>query len=349
MPLDRNTLRSLLTYIDPRPKDNWVKVAFALQSEYGDSGFDDWAEWSDLETNDLGNQAEVIWRSAQLPKNITISYVINEARDAGWSGEVPRCEVSADDLQQRAQLRHRRQQARDSLHAKALEEMENLVYRWQGAHPWGINLMPSPYLASKGIKARVDTLPSVHGRISLFPFVDFKERDLRGLQLISPTGPSGRLSGGGSWDVSCNTSQSQWVKRFYRGSRVAGSVHALGYRPDQKEITIVCEGVATAYAVGQRLLIDERRFPVKLEIVAASSAWNLMNIGNASPSALLVVDNDAKPYEPGTTMGVGEWYASKTHNRRWMPPDPDTDYADYVQLPDHPVHQELRSWILDNV
>jgi len=48
-------------------------------------------------------------------------------------------------------------------------------------------------------------------------------------------------------------------------------------------------------------------------------------------------------------MGVGEWYASKTHNRRWMPPDPDTDYADYVQLPDHPVHQELRSWILDNV
>ena len=311
----------MLTHIDPRPADTSVKVAFALKSEYGDSGFEDWAEWAGLETDDLRDEAKSAWWSASAPKNITISYVIDEARKAGWSGDITRYEEYRAELRERARRRYELRQARQRLHHKAVNEMYDLLNSPK------MQEQASPYLLSKGINVEVRTLPSVHGPISLFPFQEFSiGGGLQALQLISPTG-SGR-----------------WVKRFYQGSKCSRGIHPANV-PLGTKITVACESVATAYAVAG--LVKQMEVPV--HVLAAGLPWNLANIGNLDQTALLIVDNDSKPFKPGTTVGVGEWYASMTHNRRWMTPDPDTEYADYVQLPDHPVHQELRSWILDNV
>jgi len=74
-----------LEYIDPNiPRDDWVRVGMALKSEYGDSGFAVFDEWSQGgETYDKANIRST-WRSITPNGNTRIGTLYYMAREHGY-------------------------------------------------------------------------------------------------------------------------------------------------------------------------------------------------------------------------------------------------------------------------
>ena len=81
--LDR--AKDALRFISPDlPNDEWVKVGMALQSEFGDSGFqmfDDWSRgWAKYDERDIRTR----WKGFDQGGGITIGTLYGMAKDAGW-------------------------------------------------------------------------------------------------------------------------------------------------------------------------------------------------------------------------------------------------------------------------
>ena len=57
-------VRSALQFIDPHNRDAWVKMAFAIKSEFGDDGFDLWDDWGSAHPRPA-SEVKATWKSAK--------------------------------------------------------------------------------------------------------------------------------------------------------------------------------------------------------------------------------------------------------------------------------------------
>jgi putative DNA primase/helicase len=82
---DINRVRSALSVIPADGYDNWVRIAMAIKSEYGDSGFELFDEWSSKGEKYTEKSARVKWRNISGNGGTTIGTLFHEAKNNGWS------------------------------------------------------------------------------------------------------------------------------------------------------------------------------------------------------------------------------------------------------------------------
>ena len=82
--------RQMLACIPADDREVWLKIGMALHSEFDDSGFAVWNEWSQGADNYNAADALAVWRSFN-PGSVTIASLIHLAKSSGWSPQsVPR-------------------------------------------------------------------------------------------------------------------------------------------------------------------------------------------------------------------------------------------------------------------
>lgn len=86
IPLTLDELPHLLSYIvADMPRNEWIKVATAIKSEFGDSGFpyfDDWSQTAGKKQYDARN-TKTSWRGLDLSQ-AGMGFLVNKAKERGW-------------------------------------------------------------------------------------------------------------------------------------------------------------------------------------------------------------------------------------------------------------------------
>lgn len=87
---DVESLREALTYLDPDPQDNWVRVGMALTS-IGDVGFDLWDEWSQRSDKYAANRPGLMrkrWNGWEVREGgLTYKTLLRDAKQLGWQSD----------------------------------------------------------------------------------------------------------------------------------------------------------------------------------------------------------------------------------------------------------------------
>ena len=320
-------LTAALYSIPSDDRETWVRIGMAIKSEFGDSGFRLWDQWSRQSEPYRAPDAKAVWRSIKANGGITIATLYHEAKAHGWQGEAPaRPQVGPDEKRQRAEElreeeRRRKERAnRAALGARTL--METAVY---GEHE---------YLARKGFPAHRGLIaarewpencakrgPTVRVGDLIIPVWHHRTGRLQLVQRIDAKGD----------------------KRFLPGGKAGGGVHRLG----RGLARWYCEGYATGLSVQAAL----RRLYRRDEVVVCFSSQNLPAPACYDwwPEGYVIADHDLHSCprcrhrwdgawesccpvcgNTSVTMPAGEKYARETRLPYWMSERPG-DANDYHQ------------------
>jgi putative DNA primase/helicase len=80
-------IREALQFVDPSDRDTWVKMAFAIKDELGDTGFDLWDEWSQQADTYQSASAREVWKSARAGGLVKLGTLFHEAKANGWRND----------------------------------------------------------------------------------------------------------------------------------------------------------------------------------------------------------------------------------------------------------------------
>jgi len=83
---EREIVDSALTFIPADDRETWVKIGMALQSGFGDAGFDIWDHWSRSAHNYNERDSMIVWKGFKLGE-VTISSLFFIANECGWVPE----------------------------------------------------------------------------------------------------------------------------------------------------------------------------------------------------------------------------------------------------------------------
>ncbi len=61
--LTRDKVWEMLSFIPADDREDWIKIGMALKSEFGDSGFSLFEEWSKSSVKYDSNAVKSVWRS----------------------------------------------------------------------------------------------------------------------------------------------------------------------------------------------------------------------------------------------------------------------------------------------
>ena len=276
---DIERARSALAVLAPGDRDLWVKMAFALKSEFGDDAKSIWEDWGAGHVRPA-QEVNATWKSAK-PGPVTINSLFGLARQAGWKDDPGYKPPSSAEIEARRD-RQRFQAEEDArveaeMHAIARDSARRM---WAAARPADDS---HPYLVKKKVRAhglRIGTWDVVDGKtgevisvdnVLLVPMWD-RERRLWSLQGIEASG----------------------FKRYLRGGAKSGHFHVLGGPPkpgpDGRQVVILAEGYATAASVHAAT-----GHMVVVTFDTSNMATVCGQIRKALPDAVLVVaaDNDA--------------------------------------------------------
>lgn len=258
---------SALQYLSPHDRDEWCEAAMMLKSEFGDTAFDIWDEWSQQGATYNARDARAVWKSCKSSGGLNIGTLFFRAKQNGWQDAAEYARPSPAELAARAIVRNvERQQAELERQRQHTEVAAKATRIWSTAAPANPN---HPYLQAKQIhrlhlRQMNDALmvPMVNGT------------GLVNLQFIQPDGS----------------------KRFLKGGQVAGACAAIG-RP--ADVIYICEGYATGATIHQ-LTGD-----AVLCALSASNLMAIARSARAQlPSSHIVIcaDNDHQtPGNPGVT------------------------------------------------
>lgn len=182
------TVASALSHINPEDRDVWIRVGMAIRSEFGDSGFEVWDDWSAQAQSYRPRDARSAWRSFS-GGGVGIGTLFFLAQEGGWRRETPSLPYRSRKVS-KATIRD---VAADH-DAARLTAQEWLCEAVLGTHP---------YLASKGFPAERGLV--FEGDL-LVPMRDQRTNQLNSLQRIKSDGS----------------------KRFLKGGKASGSVFAMG-------------------------------------------------------------------------------------------------------------------------
>lgn len=305
----------MLGYISPDVlRDDWMKVAFALYSHFGDDAFELFDRWSQGGRSYKASDARSAWKSAASPGDCKIGTLVRMAQSGGFSWQ----DVSASKRFGQAvvqgegsdQRRRRDEAARKTVDEKHGEAAVRAEHIWNDA----LDAEHSPYLDRKMVRAfgvRVDASGTL-----IVPMRD-EFGTLWNVQRIAPQRSEGATD-----------------KRFLSGGRKSGLMFWLG-RPQEAGVLLLCEGYATGAS-----LHEATGYPV----CVAFDAGNLPAVAKAVRgnfrSALVVVcgDNDQlTKVKTGRNPGVekAEQAAKASQGVAIWPdglPDDQSDFNDLHRL-----------------
>jgi putative DNA primase/helicase len=237
---DMERARSALAYLNPADRTLWVRVAFALKSEFGDAAFEVFDSWGFDSYPRPQKEVRATWKSASEGGSVTIGTLFWEAKQAGWKDDSKRTKPSAADLvarresAERRRAEYERQEAEQ--HADAADRARSI---WEASQPCDAHdYLDRKAVQSHGLRVgRWDKIDGDTGEILghvdgvlMIPIMD-RTRKIWSLQGIAPDGSKLYLTGG--------------AKR--------GNFYALGSRPqasgDGAPIFVLGEGYATCASV----------------------------------------------------------------------------------------------------
>lgn len=240
--MSEHEIRTALTYIDAQNRDVWVKVGTALKTEFGESGFALFDEWSSQASNYRLNDAKTAFKSFQIGKS-NIGYLINQAKQNGWQREKPQG-LDPDEIRQREERNAQiAKQAEIERQEKAFQAALFAQNVWKNAKTADKN---HPYLQRKGI-----THPAVLEGIR-------QEKEA----LIIPLKNHGEIVGIQKIFADGN-------KRFNRDIEKKGSAFVIGNRDEMHHGFLLAEGFATAATLHQA---------TEKPVVVAFDAGNLQSV-----------------------------------------------------------------------
>ncbi len=234
----RDTIRDALWSVSADDRDTWIRMGMALKTEFGDSAFDIWDNWSRQAESYRAPDARAAWRSFKpRASGITIASLYYAASQNGWTGSAPaRARRTKEEVRLSEARRQAELQRRAALAENAARRAKEMIFRAQmGFHP---------YLSRKGFPEAQGLV--LNGNL-LIPMRSSSE--IVGLQSISESGD----------------------KRFLKDSVVKGA----NYRIGRGAVKWFCEGYATALSIQAALDMMRR---TRDEIVVCFSASNLEHI-----------------------------------------------------------------------
>lgn len=227
------TVRAALDAIPPNlEREEWVRVAMALKSFYGDAGFDVFDGWSRGAESYSARDARAVWRGLKQGGRIKVGTLLGIAKTHGFDVAAqydreraaervmtgPSLPVQDDAARDRAEAEQRARDEAAQL-AREREQADAAIVareRWESASRTGV----APYLVRKGV--------GLHGgRV---------EPD--GTLLVPMFDADGVL-----WSV--QTVDASGEKRFPKGGRVKG-LHCWIGDPSGADVLLLAEGFATA-------------------------------------------------------------------------------------------------------
>ena len=183
-----------LRFVPSDDRDTWVKVGMAIKSEFGESGFDQWDDWSQSADSYRQSAARDVWRSIKPNGGVSIGSLFHEAKACGWSDhsadQFPSIELQA--------VRHR------STAALAAKEQAIILTERQGAATKAESILKAaapakadhPYLVRKGISPTT-TLLEIDAREAT-SILGYEPKSsgylLKGRLLVVPVEQDGALS-----------------------------------------------------------------------------------------------------------------------------------------------------------
>lgn len=79
---------SALQHLSPHDRQGWYEAAMMLKSEFGDSAFDIWDEWSQQGATYNTRDARAVWKSCKPAGGLTIASLYYHAKQSGWPGSI---------------------------------------------------------------------------------------------------------------------------------------------------------------------------------------------------------------------------------------------------------------------
>lgn len=187
-------VRSALSFLNPHDRRTWVKMAFAIKSDFGEDGFEIWDEWGSQHKRPAG-EVKSTWKSAKPGGKVGLGSLFFEAKAAGWKDDTKYEKPSAAVIAQRQAAAAARQAAYEAEEAAA---QEAAAQRAQAMLAAAAPAATHPYLASKSVAshglsvgaweytdASTGEVYQIPGCL-LIPMLDRKRR-LHGLQCIEPS------------------------------------------------------------------------------------------------------------------------------------------------------------------
>lgn len=233
---DMERARSAIQFLDPSDRELWVKMAFAIKSEFGDDGRDIWEDWSE-EYKRPKSEVAATWRSAK-PGAVKINTLFYLAKEKGWKDAEGYKAPSADEIAARQARAAQRAKEEAEEEARVSADAAKCASRiWEE----GVAAESHAYLTAKGVKAhglRIGTWEVIDGKTGevisipgclLVPMRD-RQRAIHSLQAIEPSSK----------------------KRYLKGGAKRGHFHIVGSKPKLhlgKPVFVLAEGYATAASV----------------------------------------------------------------------------------------------------
>lgn len=320
IPLTLDELPRLLSYVPADCREVWIKVGTAIKSDFPDTGFDAWSDWSASVSSYNQRDAKDVWRSLKSGK-VSLGYVVNEAKARGWErlaltmSREDRKRIKAE--QEARRIAHQQQVEADAQKVATMQEAVSAACTRLLTQHCDFS-KGTPYLQEKKVGA-IGVLEVRHS--VLFVIDDQQMRadlwtggDMQRFFAALPDPRPDHLSfftlkpktlviplrdaAGKVWCI--QYIQPSGKKLFPRYSRKSGCFHVLGVGlcdlPDQP-IVGIAEGYATAATVHQAM-----GWPV----VMCVDSGNLMAVAKAvremCPNAELVIagdDDRQHPKNPG--------------------------------------------------
>lgn len=246
---EADRIRSALAHLDASmSRHEWINIGMAINSEFGDEGFQIFDEWSKTASNYNAVDARDAWKSFKPNGPVKIGTLIKKAKGQGWQDPGKPNPTTSHDLskQRNAERAAAAAAEEDKLKAKRAKAAAQALEIWMQATP----AQPDhPYLMRKGVQPTVTLRELDANRVKELlgypPKSDGKP--LSGRILIAPVKITGKIS------------TLEMIDESGLKSALAGGAKSAGYwatgpikdGAQSDQIVLIAEGVATATTAAQ--------------------------------------------------------------------------------------------------
>ncbi|HEY6527103.1 MAG TPA: PriCT-2 domain-containing protein [Cellvibrionaceae bacterium] len=296
-------------------REDWVKIGNALKSEFGDSAFDVWLDWSSNYPKFKSSEARGVWKSLKFGKN-SLGYLFRRAIASGYSRQ--KREFTAEEKKRFAVERAARLEA---VAAQAhIDEQEELRWHEEIARVTCAilsntkQLGPSAYLGKKRVGAYGLRFPLepmlvlmdeqkawlLKGDEVKAGFAEAKAKGLS-VRFIRPGDVLMPLrdSADAVWNVQIINKAGK--KLFLKNGRKAGLFHFIGNNPVEEPVVIV-EGYSTGASIHMA-----RGWPVVVAIDSGNLPPVAVTVRSIFPNDVIIIcaDDDRETEgNPGLTKAT---------------------------------------------
>lgn len=328
--IDLRQAEEMLRFIAVTDRDRWLQVAFGLKSEFGESAFAIWEQWSRSSPRYNPKHARPTWKHIKRRANgVTIGTIIKLAKDAGWKPDPNQPKPPPMSAEERKRIEAERerqikedQEEQERIHAWAAGIAKRIVaICQQSTHSY---LARKGFPERKGLVIRRSTLNSIAKPKEPFPegnplVIPMRDADnkLTTLQMIFPDGQ----------------------KRFLGGGKFGGSTHNIGSRFGRD--LWLCEGYATGLTLYEAL----KQYRQDMRVRVCFSAHNMVAVSQHRhkgfrPPANVIADHDEE----------GIKAAKQTGMPYYLPPEAGDDLNDYyMKYGAERIEKALWEWLRKNV